>query len=243
MNDRYSLILATDLDGTFFGGSPSQRTEFYNYLKRYRDRLVLIFVTGRSLELIDGEREVADFPHPDYVIGDVGTTIAHWHTRQPLLDVQYWIDRNWNNANERVKQLLADEPGLELQPIDPRYRVSYYYDPQRLQPETLAKIGAAGFDYIASANKFLDVMPKGVAKGPTLLKTLKALQLNTDHTICAGDTLNDRSLFETGLKGIAVGNSEPKLIECIQHLDNVYHSTASGAAGIWEGLKHYGKEF
>jgi len=243
MSDRYSLILATDLDGTFFGGSPDQRTQFYDYLKQHRQNLLLIFVTGRSLELIDNEREAGDFPHPDYVIGDVGTTVVNWKTRQPLAEVQDWIDRVWNDGGDRVKELLADEPGLKLQPIVPQYRVSYYYDPKKLQPETLAKIEAAGFDCITSADEFLDVMPPGVAKGPTLLRTIDALQLNSDDVICAGDTLNDRSLFETGLKGIAVGNAEPKLVERIQTLDNVYHSTAPGAAGIWEGLEHYGKQF
>ncbi|WP_272944439.1 HAD family hydrolase [Planktothrix mougeotii] len=46
-----TLVLATDLDGTFLGGSLQERQKFYNYLQSKRDRLLLIFVTGRSLEL------------------------------------------------------------------------------------------------------------------------------------------------------------------------------------------------
>lgn len=45
-----TLVLATDLDGTFLGVL-YRNDKFYNYLQSKRDRLLLIFVTGRSLEL------------------------------------------------------------------------------------------------------------------------------------------------------------------------------------------------
>ncbi|WRH65421.1 MAG: HAD family hydrolase [Planktothrix sp. GU0601_MAG3] len=69
-----TLVLATDLDGTFLGGSPQEQQEFYNYLQSKRDRLLLIFVTGRSLEftLRLYEEKKTIIPRPDYIIGDVG---------------------------------------------------------------------------------------------------------------------------------------------------------------------------
>lgn len=61
------------------------------------------------------------------------------------------------------------------------------------------------------------------------------------HTvITCGDSLNDLSLFQTGLKSIAVGNSEPKLVNAIQTLANVYHSQEPGLHGIVDGLNHFG---
>lgn len=237
-----SFVLATDLDGTFLGGSEGQRTQFYEYIERNRERMLLVFVTGRHLDRIDRlAREEPGVPHPDYIIGDVGTTIVCGKTRQPISKVQDWVSSIWNNANDRIKEMLADEPGIELQPVNPDRRVSYYYKPDQLQPSTVQKIVDAGFDCILSAEKFLDVMPKGVSKGPTLLRFIDALNLDAENVIPAGDTLNDYSLFQTGLKSIAVGNSEPKLVEKIKTMPNVYHSSEPGAAGIWEGLKYYGK--
>ncbi|OAB62240.1 alpha,alpha-trehalose-phosphate synthase [Leptolyngbya valderiana BDU 20041] len=241
MNSGYSLILATDLDGTFLGGSEGDRTEFYQYLQHHRDRVLLIFVTGRDLGLVKELYEEPVFPRPDYIIGDVGTSVTCGKTFEPLAEVQNWISDRWQNANARVKALLKDEPGLNLQPIEPQYRVSYYYDPDAFRDSTLDKLENAGFDAILSADRFLDVMPKGVAKGPTLLKTLAALALETDHTVVAGDTLNDLSLFDTGLKGIAVGNAEPKLVDRVQQMPHVYISQHPGASGIWDGLKYHGK--
>jgi HAD superfamily hydrolase (TIGR01484 family) len=241
MNSDYSLILATDLDGTFLGGSAEQKAEFYQYVQSNRDRMLLVFVTGRDLDFIDELCQDPSFPSPDYIIGDVGTTIVNWPTRKPLGDVQDWVAQTWGNANEMVKEMMADEPGIELQPVMGPYRVSYYYKPEELQPSTVQKVIDAGFDCILSADVYLDVMPKGISKGPTLLKFIDALSLSADDVIPAGDTLNDLSLFETGLKSIAVGNAEPKLVERIKDMDNVYHSSHHGVAGIWDGLKVYSK--
>lgn len=217
------------------------RAEFYQYLQRQRDRLLLIFVTGRDLGFIEQLCENPDFPRPDYIIGDVGTTIVHGETFEPLHEVQNWVAERWNNANDRIKAMLANEPSLTLQPVATERRVSYYYNPEELQPSTVQKVVDAGFDCILSADLYFDVMPRGIAKGPTLLKLMEVLHINREAVIPAGDTLNDLSLFETGLKAIAVGNSEPKLVEKIKAMDNVYHSPHPGVAGIWDGINAYGK--
>ncbi|NJL02822.1 MAG: HAD-IIB family hydrolase [Spirulinaceae cyanobacterium RM2_2_10] len=234
------LTLATDLDGTFLGGSEWQRRDFYHYLQSRRDRLRLIFVTGRDLDFVQSLSQQADIPSPDYVIADVGTTVIDGRTWQPLTAVQAWIDHGWDHANERVRSLLAAEPGLRPQPIAAPRRVSYYYEPDRLQTATLDKIRAAGFDYILSAERYLDVLPAGVCKGTTLLKLLTAIDATGDRTITAGDTLNDLSLFATGLRGIAVGNAEPCLRRALRAYNNVYISPYPGTAGIWDGLRHFG---
>lgn len=242
MNSNHSLLLATDLDGTFLGGSQQQRAKFYQYIQSQRDRLLLVYVTGRELDWISRLYQDPNIPKPDYIIGDVGTTIVHGETFEPIAVLQDWVIQTWGNANEQVKELLANELGIELQSVKPDYRVSYYYEPESLQPSTVQKVIDAGFDCILSSDIYFDVMPKGVSKGPTLLRFLAEMCFNADNTIACGDTLNDLSLFETGLKGIAVGNSEPKLVEKIQTMENVYYSPYPGVMGIWDGLKVYGKD-
>ncbi len=236
------LVLATDLDGTFLGGSDSQRAAFYDHLNRWRDQVTLVFVTGRDLDFIQALRAQPGFPQPDYIIGDVGTTIVNGETLKPVSVVQDWVAARWGAANDQIKAMLADEPGIELQPVPTERRVSYYYKPAELQQSTVDKIVAAGFDCILSAELYLDVMPQGISKGPTLLKCIEALGWNADNVIPCGDTLNDLSLFQTGLKSVAVGNAEPKLVAKIKDMANVYHSPEPGVAGIWDGLRVYGKD-
>jgi HAD superfamily hydrolase (TIGR01484 family) len=242
MYSNNSLLLATDLDGTFLEGSERERTSFYQYVQANRDHILLVFVTGREISRIRSLYTDPNFPKPDYVIADVGTTIVHGKTFEPITVIQDWVAQKWKNANQRVKDLLANESGIELQLVKTERYVSYCYQPALLQPSTLAKITAAGFDYILSADTFLDVMPRGVAKGATLLKLIEAMRLDPNSAIVCGDTLNDLSLFETGLKGIAVKNSEPKLIRKTQTMENVYHSPYCGVMGIWDGLNVYIKQ-
>lgn len=234
------LVLATDLDGTFLGGDDRCRAELYAEIERRSDEVMLIFVTGRDLDFIAGLVEQPGMPRPDLVIGDVGTTIVHGHDFSPVSDVQDWVDGRWDGANDRVHELLVDVPGLELQPVMGSRRVSYFYDPATFERSVIATVEDAGFDVICSADTYFDVLPKGVAKGPSLLRLIDALDLPDDRVLVAGDTLNDLSLFHTGLRGVAVGNSEPALVEAITDLPHVHHSEHDGCAGITDAIDHFG---
>jgi len=235
------LILATDLDGTFLGGDDPARDALYDYLKAWRDRLLLVFVTGRDLAFVRDLTADGRVPAPDYVIGDVGTTVVHGATHAPVAAVQEPIERLWGDSEARIKALLDGTPGLRPQSVVGGCRVSYYYDPEALPPDAATSVEAAGYDVILSAGRFFDVMPRGVAKGPTLLRFLDALALDPAAVIVAGDTLNDLSLFETGLDGVAVGNSEPALVERIRALPRVHHSPHDGCAGIADAIRRFGK--
>lgn len=233
------FVLATDLDGTFLGGSDAQRQALYDDLLSRTDG-ILIFVTGRDLGFVRELIATPGMPRPDWIVGDVGTTVVDGRDFRPVTAIEAAIAERWNDAGERVRALLADEPGLRLQPTPFRHRVSYDYDPAWLCPGVAGRVEAAGFDCLLSADRFLDVLPRGVAKGPTLLRLIDWLGLPADRVLVAGDTLNDLSLFQTRLKGVAVGNSEPKLMDAVANFDWVHRSALPGAAGIADALRHFG---
>jgi sucrose-phosphate synthase len=66
------------------------------------------------------------------------------------------------------------------------------------------------------------------------------LGIGADEVITAGDTGNDLDMMrrELGFRCIAVGNSADELRGVIE--PQIYHARASYAAGIAEGLEHYG---
>jgi hydroxymethylpyrimidine pyrophosphatase-like HAD family hydrolase len=251
------LVLATDLDGTFLGGSEADRRALYRWLHHVRTQqtglLTLIFVTGRDLpfvrELVTQAVAGVPVPRPDYVIGDVGTTIAGGPGIEPLPELEHDIATRWRrgapsneHAREALRALLAQEPGLREQDTPFRHRLSYWYEPATLSSGTLRKIRTAGYDGLLSANTFLDVLPRGVSKGPTLRHLIEHLRLAPDQVLVAGDTLNDLSLFETGLRGVAVGNAEPALLSRLRArpLPRTYRSPHPGAAGILDAVCHHG---
>jgi len=241
MHRNHELILATDLDGTFLEGDHETKAIIYNQLIRLRERILLIYVTGRPIEIVKQFCDQGYLPHPHFVIGDHGTHVVDGNHFQPIEQLQKPIIERWNNGSHLIRTLLQNETGLQLQPLNPPYRVAYYYDEAQLQHETIEKIQRAGYDAILSCDLYLDIVPRGVNKGTTLLRLLKHLELDQKLAVTCGDSLNDLSLFETGLNSIAVGNSEPKLKEKIQTLENVYHSQFPGLLGIMDGLQFYEK--
>lgn len=234
---KADVVLATDLDGTFLGGTDEERTALYSAIEANRDKISLVFVTGRDIPFIRALTGDGWVPRPDFVIGDVGTTIVQGAAFDTIPELEADIARRWGDAGDRVREMLADVEWLELQPTPFRYRVSYYYDPDRYDPAVAERIEAAGFDCLTSASTYLDVLPKGVSKGPTLLRLVDHLKIEPDRVLVAGDTMNDLSLFETGLRGVAVANSEPDLVSRVRTLENTKISRGDGAAGIHEVIE------
>lgn len=235
----HKTVLATDLDGTFLGGTPEQRKALYDWIASHRDDIVLIYVTGRSLTTM---RDVlTELPlQPDHIIADVGTSVYTGPTREPLRALDPWLDSAWPaDASARIQEVLKRHPDLALQPVFEGRRVSCFYSDESLAQAARTDLEALGYDVLLSAHRYLDVLPRGVQKGPTLLKTLDALALSPQRTLVAGDTLNDLSLFHTGLAGVAVANREPLLSQALQELPHVHLSGHEGAAGVLDALQRF----
>ena len=232
-------ILATDLDGTFLGGSEAQRAALYDWIAQRRSEIVLIFVSGRGLDFM---RQLArELPvQPDHVIGDVGTSVATGADFSPLPAVDLWLDAAWpSDAPQQIETIVRKHPALLPQPHHGGRRRSYFYG--RIEPAQVAasELRRLGFDTLMSDNQYFDVLPRGVQKGSTLLRTLAALGLPEHRTLVAGDTLNDLSMFQTGLTGVAVSNREAGLEQAITPHRNVYRSAQPGAAGVLDALTRF----
>ena len=235
----HKTILATDLDGTFLGGSDAQRTELYDWILARRDEIVLIYASGRSLSAM--QDVLHDLPlMPDHIIADVGTSFYTGPQDMPHAEMEAWLDGCWaTDARERINAELREHPHLEVQPMVEGRRISCFYTDTALAMAARDALTSLGFDVLLSDEMYFDVLPHGVQKGPTLLRTLSALNLPPERTLVAGDTLNDFSLFQTGLAGVAVANREPLLSVAIADLTHVHQSELEGAAGVLEALRRF----
>lgn len=233
------LVLATDLDGTFLGGTDDERRQLYRWIEANRTKVGLIFVTGRDPGYISQLSRKGDVPRPDFVVADVGTTIAevdHRHFLSPIEALEEAIVEAWGNAGGRVQAALHGVRGLKLQSSVFRHRVSYDMDPELFEQRAFDLIAELGLDALASDDQYFDVLPKGVSKGPSLRRLLAHLGVADQRVLVAGDTLNDLSMLEMGLPAVAVGNSEPALRERLAGLSHVHHARGKGAAGITEAI-------
>lgn len=235
------MVLATDLDGTFLGGSKEDRDRFYSWIQRNRSQIGLIFVTGRDPGFIT-QMVRKGLPRPDYVVGDVGTTIAEFgedNLLAPIAALETAIAEAWGDSGPKVQAALRSVSGIRPQAGSFRHRASYDLDPARFDRAAIEIIEEMGFDALMSDDRFLDVLPKGVSKGPSLLRLLDHLNVNHAQTLVAGDTLNDLSMLTMGLPAVAVGGSEQGLIDRVADLDHVLVAKGEGVAGIAEAILHH----
>ena len=235
------FTLATDLDGTFLGGSEADRHRLYDWIETNRDTVGLIFVTGRDPKFIAEMCKAGALPWPEFVVGDVGTTIAQVSEQAitPIAALEEDIAALWGDRGDKVREKLAGAPGLTLQPTEFRYRVSYDLDPEAFDEGAKTRVEAMGLDWLISDNRYFDVLPKGVSKGPSIRRLVDHLGMDESRVLVAGDTLNDLSMLECGLPAVAVGNSEPELVSRVAHLPQVHYATGHGAAGIMEAIRAF----
>ncbi len=237
------LVLVTDLDGTLLEGSPAAKGSFYAWLEQRRDRVLHVFSTGRDLASVGRlllQEAIQRPPAPHLVISDVGATVACGTSLALLPGLVDPIERRWQGCAERLAPLLRNQPGLSPQPVSAHRRLAYDVDLGKLDPGLPARLSAQGVDCLISADRYLDVLPAGVNKGSTLLALLEWLELDPSTVITDGDSLNDLAMFQTGLKGVMVGNAEPALRQELPRLQRTYAARAPGCEGIAEGLRHFG---
>ncbi|WP_349571951.1 glucosylglycerol-phosphate synthase [Azotobacter salinestris] len=233
------MLLATDLDGTFLAGDPQDRLSLYQTITAHPD-IQLAYVTGRSLEAVLPLLADPTLPQPDYIIADVGASLYHGETLQPIQPLQHAIDARWPGESQ-IAGALAGLADLQRQDVPQARRCSYFCTPERAADPTLKTIAERlGCDLLYSAGRYLDFLPRGVNKGSSLLKLVEHLGLDSDQVLVAGDTLNDLSMLTCGLKGVCVGQSEESLLEGTRHCTRVLHADSPGCGGIIQAFAHFG---
>jgi hydroxymethylpyrimidine pyrophosphatase-like HAD family hydrolase len=86
---------------------------------------------------------------------------------------------------------------------------------------------------------FIDVIPAPLGKGETVKFLQRELGLDPAQVVVAGDSGNDRPMFETGYKGIVPFNAFEEL-KAIASQPWHYHSEFPAARGVLDGLRHFG---
>lgn len=232
------MLLATDLDGTFLAGDPEDRLSLYQTIAAHPE-IKLAYVTGRSLEAVLPLLADPTLPQPDYIIADVGATLVHGDSLQPIQQLQSVVDARWPGETQVAS---AIEPfGLERQDVPQARRCSYFCTPEQAANPALREIAdELGCDLLYSAELYLDFLPKGVNKGSSLQALADWLELSHDQVLAAGDTLNDLSMLSSSFHGVCVGQSETALLEATNHHSRTLHAERPGCGGILEAFAHFG---
>ncbi len=223
------LFICTDLDRTLIPNGP--QPESPGARKRFAqlcasESVLLAYVSGRDQGLV--KQAIADFslPRPDYVIGDVGTTLYHigeqgeWE-RQAQWEEAIGVD--WKGrSHQDLKALFADIQSLRLQEDEKqnRYKLSYYLPPDQAIQSLLDEMQRRlhGIEVAASliwsidettATGLLDVLPERATKYHAIDFLRESLGYGLDEMLFSGDSGNDMEVLTSPVPAVLVANAQP----------------------------------
>ncbi|MCD6733233.1 MAG: HAD-IIB family hydrolase [Burkholderiaceae bacterium] len=270
MSER--LLLCSDLDRTLLPNGLQPESPQARPLLRslaVRPELILAYVSGRHLALI--EQAIAEYglPRPQFAVGDVGTSIYRSVGGEWRLWDQWsqHIATDWaGHPAGDLARLFADIEIIALQEPEKqnRFKLSYYADPTHDHAALLADMHRRLRDRGVRASLvwsvdettpvgLLDVLPASATKLGAVRFLMAELGIDETRTLFAGDSGNDLPVLTSGIPAVLVANATPEVrgaaesaAQAAGHADRLYVArggflgmNGNYAAGVLEGLAHF----
>ena len=266
------FLLATDLDRTLLPNGPMPRDDGLEILFEALKTVphLLVYVTGRNLNLVYEAQKEYNIPTPDYLIAEVGTSMFH-KEGDNLVPETRWIEyiqsqeHNWNR--ERITTAIGTENNLTPQEEWKQnpFKISYYL-PSNSEKEgalghiaqALASIGVVAdvlfsIDPLKDNIGLIDVLPKTATKATAVEFLRKQEGFTKDNTLYAGDSGNDILPLSHCYRSVLVKNAPEEVKDLVTKRvaengcsNTLYIATGvppqngNYASGILEGLRHFG---
>jgi sucrose-6F-phosphate phosphohydrolase len=263
-------ILATDLDRTLLPNgkweADGNAIELFNELTEQQEVLV-VYVTGRNLNLTENAIRQYGVRFPDVLCGDVGTSIRKYK------DGEWHFDEGWithvHNASPRwdanaIRDAVAGVNGMREQEAEHlnQFKQSYYVDHGRNE-EILREVDElvkGKFDEVIvysfdsqDGKGLLDFLPASATKQTALEYVAEEFGCPKQEVVFCGDSGNDIFPLTAGFSGVLVRNADDQLVENVKKAmdDNpalrAYFAkggfkglNGNYTSGVIEGAYHYG---
>jgi sucrose-6F-phosphate phosphohydrolase len=246
------LTIASDVDGTLTGDrSALERLGARLKERRAAGEVFLILSTGRRLEQVCEGFAAEGLPEPDAVVCQVGTEIYLPPLSRESASLGAWRDRLLAEySRAEALSFLEGIDGLVMQPeeFNTPLKTSCYLDgcpdPEAAASSVCTRVTphADRYQVVWSSGRDLDILPAASGKGKAIRFLIEHQGLDPQQVLVAGDTGNDATMFEEFARGIVVANAQPELISLASSLGDagVYRARQPYAAGVEEGLEHFG---
>jgi len=232
------LLLCTDLDRTLLPNgpqteSPGARDRFAALV--HRPEVSLAYVSGRHSEMVRDAIAEYDLPLPDFVIGDVGTTMYHIAPDGRWRPLQAWeteIERDWAGlSHSELHTLLRNLPDLRPQESAKQNRCKLsYFVPQDCHREALeaairTRLESAGVkaNLIWSIDDLkniglLDILPARASKMHAVQALMSLDGFDYSGTVFCGDSGNDIEVLASPIPAVLVANAREDVRETARRL-------------------------
>lgn len=270
--DEQRILLATDLDRTLLPNGPqAESSEARPRFRRFvaRPEVVVVYITGRHQALVERAMADYDLPPPDFVIGDVGTSVYAMEGNEWQLD-RFWSQRladDWRHCRRsELADQLEDLSALRLQEPDRQtpYKLSYYAEatenPEPLLRQVRERLGRckAHCNIVWSVDEttstgLLDILPISASKLHALEFLRGQLNIPLERTVFAGDSGNDLEVLESEVPAVLVANAQESVrVAAVDRAAALGNSgrlylargdlpdlNGNYAGGILEGVAHF----
>ena len=266
------ILICTDLDRTLLpnGEQPEspQARALFRKLSQHPD-VDIAYVTGRHKALVVEAIEEFDVPVPNFVLGDVGSTIYEINNGDWQL-WQQWQDEIaplWGGfKHDQLAELFSDIDILKQQEAEKQntFKLSYYAPEdcnleallaemqQRLQQHGIRASLIWSIDDLKHIG-LLDVLPENATKLHAIEFLIEKKDYSAQNTLFAGDSGNDLPVLASPINSVLVANARDDVRQqalelARQQNTNKHLYLACGdfmdmngnySAGILEGAAHF----
>jgi sucrose-6F-phosphate phosphohydrolase len=232
-------LLISDVDNTLLGDDEAL-SRFADWYESAEVRPYLAYCSGRFFPSLWRSILTTKLPHPDVIIGGVGTEIYLTVSGERVAG---WPENADAWDRDAIETLLRVHKELEPQPVEfqSEHKISFYgrdFEPAFLT-HLRRQLKARGHqvEIVYSSNRDLDVLPPATNKGTAAAYLARCCRVEPRRVIVCGDSGNDMSMFQQGFCGVVVGNAHPELRALSQ--ENIYHSASNYAAGVLDGVQYW----
>jgi sucrose-6F-phosphate phosphohydrolase len=235
-------------------------------LTEKNDTLV-VYVTGRNLDLTEKAIQQYGVRHPHFLCGDVGTTIrkfenGEWHDDEGWVAHVRRSSPRWDAA--AIERAVAQVEGMREQEDEHQnqFKQSYYVEHER-KDEVLRQVDASvkgkfdevivySFDSL-DGKGLLDFLPNSATKQTALEYVAESFGVAKEEVVFCGDSGNDIFPLTAGFRGVLVRNADHQLVENVKEAmerdPSLQAYFAKGSfmglsgyytSGVIEGAYHYG---
>ncbi len=226
------ILLCCDLDRTLIpNGAQSESPDARARLRALcaHPGIHLVMVSGRHIELVLDAIEQWGLPEPDYIIGDVGTTIYARPAPEESSSDSWVMWRSWaaelgpdwgGMTHDDITDLFSDIEAIKPQPTDRQgvYKASYFVDidanSEILEAELVRRLWQLGINARliwsvdeAAHTGLLDVLPASASKLHAIEFLSATQHYPLTRTVFAGDSGNDLEVLGSHIQSVLVANA------------------------------------
>lgn len=239
---HHDRAVFSDLDQNLLGDLDVLKP-FIEVIKDNRKCAKFGIATGRRLDSALQQLKLANIPQPDVLITSQGTEIYYAPNLARDTAWAEHIDHLWQPW--AVKRVLADLPGIKLQPRheQSRFKISYYIDPRKAPNANdilrLLHQHDITANVLLSFGLFLDIIPIRASKGYALRWFADHWDIPLEHILVAGGSGADEDMMRGKTLAVVVANRHDEELSELMDTERVYFAKKPFAGGIIEAIEYY----